>query len=121
MNLFSNPVFIVIAALLVIAAAYTIYTNIAGKSISNGESKSKTESYNYTFSAINADLALAEACSSLSSDELTPELVAAITAAIMASMQDSNIGLRVKSIKRIGHTTPIWNIAGRNEYILTRL
>jgi len=55
------------------------------------------------------------------SDTLSPELIAVITAAIAASMQSSASGIRVKSIKRIGHTTPIWNIAGRNEYILSKL
>jgi sodium pump decarboxylase gamma subunit len=49
------------------------------------------------------------------------EIVAVITAAIMAYMQDSGIGLKVRSIKRIGHTTPIWNIAGRNEHILSKM
>lgn len=52
---------------------------------------------------------------------LSPELIAVITAAIAASMGGSSADLKVKSIKRIGHTTPIWNVAGRNEYILTRL
>lgn len=49
------------------------------------------------------------------------ELIAVITAAIMACMQDSGTGLRVRSIRRIGHTTPIWNIAGRNEQILSKI
>ncbi|NLM10331.1 MAG: oxaloacetate decarboxylase, gamma chain [Clostridiaceae bacterium] len=52
---------------------------------------------------------------------LSPELIAVITAAIAASMGGSGTGLKVRSIKRIGHTTPIWNVAGRSEYILTRL
>lgn len=52
---------------------------------------------------------------------LNPELIAVITAAIAASMGGSGTDLRVKSIKRIGHTTPIWNVAGRSEYILTKL
>lgn len=49
------------------------------------------------------------------------EIVAVISAAIMAFMQDSGTGLRVRSIRRIGHTTPIWNVAGRNEQILTKI
>jgi len=52
---------------------------------------------------------------------LNPELIAVIASAIAAIMSGSGDGFRVKSIKRIGHTTPIWNVAGRNEYILTKL
>jgi len=52
---------------------------------------------------------------------LNPELIAVIAAAIAATMSGSGDGFRVKSIKRIGHTTPIWNVAGRNEYILTKI
>ena len=52
---------------------------------------------------------------------LNPELIAVIAAAIAAIMGGSSDGFKVKSIKRIGHTTPIWNVAGRNEYILTKL
>lgn len=52
---------------------------------------------------------------------INPELIAAITAAIVASMGGSGTGFKVRSIKHIGHTTPIWNVAGRNEYILSKL
>ena len=52
---------------------------------------------------------------------LNPELIAVIASAIAAIMGGSSDGFKVKSIKRIGHTTPIWNVAGRNEYILTKL
>lgn len=49
------------------------------------------------------------------------ELIAVITAAIMACMQGSGTGLRVRSIRRIGHTTPIWNVTGRNEQVLSKI
>ncbi|NLX76893.1 MAG: OadG family protein [Clostridiaceae bacterium] len=52
---------------------------------------------------------------------LNPEVIAVIAAAIAASMGGSGSDIKVRSIRRIGHTTPIWNVAGRNEYILTRL
>jgi len=52
---------------------------------------------------------------------INPEIIAVITAAIVASMGSSGAGFKVKSIKRIGHTTPVWNVAGRNEYILSKL
>lgn len=49
------------------------------------------------------------------------EIIAVITAAIMACMQGSGTGLRVRSIRRIGHTTPIWNVTGRNEQVLSKI
>jgi hypothetical protein len=55
------------------------------------------------------------------SNALSAETVAVITAAVMAYTHGSSTGLRVRSIKRTGHTTSVWNVAGRNEYILTRL
>ncbi|HHV98809.1 MAG TPA: oxaloacetate decarboxylase, gamma chain [Clostridiaceae bacterium] len=52
----------------------------------------------------------------------TDELIAVITAAIMAS-GNTNPGynIRLKSFRRIPQTTPVWNIAGRNEYIAGKL
>lgn len=47
------------------------------------------------------------------------EIIAVISAAVMACMQGSSTGLRVRSIRRIGHTTPIWNVAGRNEQTMS--
>jgi hypothetical protein len=50
------------------------------------------------------------------------ELVAVITAAVMAAMGDeSKCGLIIKSIKRTGQTTPLWNRAGRFEHISGKL
>ena len=47
------------------------------------------------------------------------EIIAVISSAVMACMQGSSTGLRVRSIRRIGHTTPIWNVAGRNEQTMS--
>jgi len=50
------------------------------------------------------------------------ELVAVLTAAIMASVStDPGYSIRLKSFRRIPQTTPVWNIAGRNEYIAGKL
>ncbi|HBR02896.1 MAG TPA: hypothetical protein DD738_09805 [Ruminiclostridium sp.] len=48
------------------------------------------------------------------------ELVAVIMAALSTMLSDKN-DLQIKSIRRIGRTSPVWNLAGRDEYIATRL
>lgn len=56
-------------------------------------------------------------------DEEDEELVAVITAAVMAIFAGSNSSsdIRVKAIRRTGRTSPAWNVAGRDEYLATRL
>jgi len=78
----------------------------------NAVSNEKSDKGN-TPAALNNDVS--------ASGTLSPELIAVITASIAACMQNNIPGIRVKSIKRIGHTVPIWNIAGRNEYIMSKL
>ena len=50
------------------------------------------------------------------------ELVAVLTAAVMASMKGQHVyNFRIKSFKRLPQNTPIWNRAGRMEYISNKL
>ncbi|HPF88878.1 MAG TPA: OadG family transporter subunit [Candidatus Limiplasma sp.] len=53
------------------------------------------------------------------SDEIAPEIIAAITAAISAVWQE-NTGFIVRRVRRI-HTAPAWNRAGRDDQIYSRL
>lgn len=71
------------------------------------------------------DLSRVESAAASSTNEdvaPNPEIVAVIMAAVM-SMMGSGISseLRIKSIKRIGIHSPIWNTAGRSEYIASKL
>lgn len=51
-----------------------------------------------------------------------PELVAVIMAAIMGMLSSGlTSDLKIKSIKRIGRNSPVWNTAGRDEYITSKL
>lgn len=52
------------------------------------------------------------------SDELAPEIIAAITAAISA-VWDGEGGFVVRHVKRI-HNAPAWNRAGREEQTYSR-
>lgn len=55
-------------------------------------------------------------------DLANEELVAVITAALMASMkQDTECKIKVKSIRRIPNASPVWNLAGRSEYLSNKL
>lgn len=50
------------------------------------------------------------------------ELVAVITAAIMNMLSgDAVTDLRIKAIRRTGRNSPVWNIAGRDEYLAMKL
>jgi sodium pump decarboxylase gamma subunit len=60
---------------------------------------------------------------SFNNDESFDEsIVAAITAAIMCCLQTENrCDLVVSSIRRTGKSSPSWNMAGRDEYLSSRL
>ena len=50
------------------------------------------------------------------------EIVASIMAALMNILSEENNGeLRIKSIRRVGRNSPVWNIAGRDEYIASKI
>ena len=50
------------------------------------------------------------------------EIVAVIMAALMSMLSyQSNDGLHIKSIRRVGRNSPVWNVAGRDEYIASKL
>lgn len=50
------------------------------------------------------------------------EIVAVIMAALMNMLSgESNGSLKIKSIRRIGRSSPVWNVAGRDEYIASKL
>lgn len=52
----------------------------------------------------------------------SPEIVAVIMAAVLSMMSVRNLGdLQIKSIRRIGRHSPVWNTAGRDEYITSKL
>ncbi len=108
--------FVVFCALLLIILCIVIYSRlIRGKTQKPDNDKNKS-----VISNNNVEKPISESNAS-QGDNIDPELLAVISAAIAASMQSANTGYMVRSIKRIGHTTPIWNVAGRNEYILSRL
>lgn len=50
------------------------------------------------------------------------ELVAVIMAALMNMLSGDVLSdLHIKSIRRVGRTSPIWNVAGRDEYLASKL
>lgn len=104
-------VFAVLTLLILCIKIYSaIIAKFSGTNNTNNKNNSKEEVIEITKEDTNSTVS-----------GINPELIAVITAAIAASMGGSSADLKVKSIKRIGHTTPIWNVAGRNEYILSKL
>jgi len=50
------------------------------------------------------------------------EIVAVIMAALMNVLSVRSIDdLHIKSIRRVGRNSPAWNLAGRDEYIASKL
>lgn len=54
-------------------------------------------------------------------DEDEDELIAVLTAAIAASLNQSTYNLKIKSFRRIGQTSPVWNTVSRKEQIENKL
>lgn len=51
---------------------------------------------------------------------LSDEVIAAITAAIAATLQSSTSRIVIKNIKPVGQVQPIWSLLGRTELINSR-
>jgi sodium pump decarboxylase gamma subunit len=49
------------------------------------------------------------------------ELIAVLTAAVAASLNQSTYNLQIKSLRRVENVTPVWNAVGRREQLETRL
>jgi Na+-transporting methylmalonyl-CoA/oxaloacetate decarboxylase gamma subunit len=50
------------------------------------------------------------------------ELIAVLTAAVLSSMKDGySSNIRIKSFRRVFPSSPIWNLAGRSEYLSGKL
>lgn len=108
--------FVVFCALILIILCIVLYSRL----VQGRAQKPKSDENKANKSDNSAEKPVSEN-KALPADNINPELLAVITAAVAASMHGTNTGYTVRTIKRIGHTTPIWNVAGRNEYILSRL
>ncbi|MGI6085036.1 MAG: OadG family protein [Acetivibrionales bacterium] len=70
----------------------------------------------------NVNASRSESAVSLRNRNNEGEIVAVIMAALMNMLSDSSAGeLRIKSIRRTDRRSPVWNVAGRNEYIASKL
>jgi len=49
------------------------------------------------------------------------ELIAVLTAAVAASLNQSTYNLKVTSFRRVNNVSPIWNTVGRQEQLETRI
>ncbi len=71
---------------------------------------------------LNENASRSESAVSLQNQKNDGEIVAVIMAALMNMLEDSFTGeLRIKSIRHTGRRSPVWNIAGRDEYIVSKL
>lgn len=105
-------VFIVLVLIILCISLFSLFKNVGGTG------KKKVAAVKDTSSEPQETLPVKEINTAVADDT---EIIAVISAAIAAYMQGSGTGLRVKSIRRIGHTTPVWNVTGRNEQILSKI
>lgn len=71
---------------------------------------------------LNKNSSRSESAVSLQEQNNDGEIVAAIMAALMNILSDGSTGeLRIKSIRRTNRMSPVWNTAGRDEYIISKL
>jgi len=74
-----------------------------------------------TFKSTEANTVVQEAVS-VAVEESDEDLIAVLTAAVLAAMGNgSQTNIVVKSFRRIPQAAPVWNTAGRNEYISNKL
>lgn len=115
LELIMSPAGLIIALLALIILGFVLFSR--KKSPSSVESKkadSAKEDASYRAEPLETGSEFDEL-----SDE---ELIAVLTAAVMASMgNDPECKLKVKSFRRIPQTAPIWNTVGRSEYISGKL
>lgn len=80
-----------------------------------GTDKSQNEA------ALSENRSRSESAASLQNQN-DSEIVAVIMAALMDILSGTYPGeLRIKSIRRTDRRSPVWNIAGRDEYIVSKL
>lgn len=48
------------------------------------------------------------------------QIVAVVMAALMNILSEEGGELRIKSIRRTGRSSPVWNVAGREDYIAAK-
>lgn len=98
---------VVFAALVVLAFAISLLSKV----ININKNADTEKPADVTTSTVNTGTANTDTHTDNRNDE---ELIAVITAAIMASMkQCPDFKIRVKSFRRIPNNSPEWNVAGR--------
>jgi len=69
----------------------------------------------------NENISRSESAVSIQYQGMDNEIVAVIMAALMNILDGSTGELRIKSIRRTNRRSPVWNIAGRDEYMASKL
>ena len=103
----------IIFGILVFSGAFLIYFFILGKT---KPTKSNLQNEAVTIESLNEKAQIRDV------DLPDDSLIAILTAAVMASMQNNpDIKIRVTSFRRINQSSPIWNTTGRRERIENKL
>lgn len=103
--------FQVIIGILVILAVAFIYFFVSGKN------KSKSGNSDPDGITVTQNKETQKNGEDLSDDEL----IAVLTAAVMAMRSNSGVKIRVTSFRRIPQSAPVWNTVGRRERMENKL
>jgi len=118
MNLAINVTFVGLTVVFISLILLSLLIVAFGKVLN---SKNKESSSNID-EASNIEDDAPNQLETVENSESDGELVAILTAAILASMKDSTkCKIRVKSFRRVEVSSPVWNVAGRTEQILGKL
>ncbi|HHU90682.1 MAG TPA: hypothetical protein GXZ22_06460 [Clostridiaceae bacterium] len=72
--------------------------------------------------SLNENPSRSESAVSFQYQGIDNEIVAVIMAALMNMLDHKSTGeLKIKSIRRTDRRSPVWNVAGRDEYIAAKL
>lgn len=114
-NVIITGLVVVFSALLVLSLLISLFVKVF-----NGGKNKPDNSVSADNQAEGSDTtSYSEAATTADSDN---ELIAVLTAAIMASgMTRPDSKIRVTSYRRVPVTSPVWNVAGRTEVISGRL
>lgn len=119
MNLTFVGLVVVFIALILLAYIITLFSKILSfrnKEVKNDAPKVPDEA------PVRHDIPDEDSTEALHDASSEEELVAVLTAAVLAGMESRpDLKIKVKSFRRIPQAAPAWNSMGRDEYISSRL
>lgn len=111
---------VVFIALILLSAIISLFSKVANAGKSDGKDKMNTSGNDVPTSQTHGDVG-GESTAYIEPED-DSELVAVLTAAVIAAMGGSSeSNIQVKSYRRIPQISPVWNSVSRKEQIAAKL